>query len=259
AAPDHHPKRWQRSGGLDSGDGSWGHGDHGKPGIGSFGQGNDSGPPPGAEGGGGAAPVRGSSIQGDCPDYRSQHKHFPGSNALCLDQPPAHGGGKGIGIAIVLIAWRKRRANSLRFSYHCFMDPLPLFFHPDREGEGAHFWLEESTARHVAQVLRMGPGQRIRLTDGQGQEAAARIREARKAKVEVQIESLIHHPRPEPRIQLAIGFTRNAARNEWLLEKATELGVQDLIPLKTARALPWTSRPPRWTQILRSALIQSVQ
>ncbi len=139
------------------------------------------------------------------------------------------------------------------------MDPLPLFFHPDREGEGAHFWLEESTARHVAQVLRMGPGQRIRLTDGQGQEAAARIREARKAKVEVQIESLIHHPRPEPRIQLAIGFTRNAARNEWLLEKATELGVQDLIPLKTARALPWKSRPPRWTQILRSALIQSGQ
>lgn len=139
------------------------------------------------------------------------------------------------------------------------MEPIPLFFHPGLEAEGDRFWLEEATARHVAQVLRRGPGQEIRLTDGQGGEAFVRLLESRKAKVEVQIEKRIQHEPPKPKIQLAIGFTRNASRNEWLLEKATELGVQDLIPLDTERSLPGKVRPQRWNQILRSALIQSQQ
>lgn len=136
---------------------------------------------------------------------------------------------------------------------------LPLFFHHAPLAGGAVLWLDEDTARHVVQVLRMQPGEQIRLTDGKGAEAIATISRAEKKKCEVRIDRLQQHEPPVHRFTLCMSFTKNASRNEWLLEKATEMGVQRIVPLITTRTEREHFRFDRLQNILVSAMMQSQQ
>src|SRR5690606_22917268 len=124
---------------------------------------------------------------------------------------------------------------------------------------GQSVQLPEDTARHVGQVLRMTVGEPILLTDGRGRLAACTLSEVSKKRISAAIGRVDEIPRPAPGLHLAIGFTKNASRNEWLLEKATELGVQQITPLVTARGVRERIRHDRWQAILISAMLQSRQ
>jgi 16S rRNA (uracil1498-N3)-methyltransferase len=139
------------------------------------------------------------------------------------------------------------------------MADVPLFFYPEKLKEGQSSALPEETAKHIGQVLRMQAGEHIQLTDGKGMLADCRLSKAEKKRVEVVIEGIEQMPEPKPTLQLAIGFTRNASRNEWLLEKATELGIRQITPLITERSVKERIRPERWNAILTSAMLQSKQ
>lgn len=96
--------------------------------------------------------------------------------------------------------------------------------------------LPDSTARHV-QVLRMQPGQSITLFNGQGGEWDATITRMGRSDVEVCLGA--HHASEREvgrRVQLALGMPANE-RMDWLVEKATELGVSSLQPLQTSRSV----------------------
>jgi 16S rRNA (uracil1498-N3)-methyltransferase len=139
------------------------------------------------------------------------------------------------------------------------MPESPLFFSPERLVAGQQSALPEEAARHIAQVLRMRAGDALQLTDGRGWLADCRISEASKKHVQVQCTESKELPVPVPALQLAIAFTKNASRNEWLLEKATELGVRRITPLTTSRSVRERIRYERWTSILTSAMLQSRQ
>ena len=118
---------------------------------------------------------------------------------------------------------------------------------------------DEVTAKHVLQVLRMGVGDKIQLTNGKGIVATAVITVAEKKKCSVFIEDMTTEPYPQPALHLAIAFTKNTSRNEWLLEKATELGVSSIFPLIAKRSERERIRHDRWKNILISAMLQSQQ
>lgn len=139
------------------------------------------------------------------------------------------------------------------------MVSLPVFFHEGVLSQGAQLWLAEDTARHVVQVLRMQQGQQLKLTDGKGNEAVCSIAEAGKKKCAVTINSVQYHEANAVVLHLAVAFTKNTARNEWLLEKATELGATSIIPLLAARTEREKTRHERWRNILISAMLQSQQ
>lgn len=139
------------------------------------------------------------------------------------------------------------------------MADLPQFYLPSLPAEGETLSLPEDTARHIGQVLRMLNGEEILLTDGAGKLARAKLTDVAKKKVIVSIGRVAHHHKPLFGLQLAIGFTKNASRNEWLLEKATELGVSRIIPLICDRGVKERIRPERWQSILVSAMLQSQQ
>lgn len=120
-------------------------------------------------------------------------------------------------------------------------------------------WLDEETAKHVLQVLRMRTGDGLQLTNGKGMMATAFIAAIEKKNCSVFIEHAAVHDVPSPALHLAITFTKNTSRNEWLLEKATELGVRTIIPLIASRSERERIRHDRWNNILTSALIQSQQ
>lgn len=136
---------------------------------------------------------------------------------------------------------------------------LPFFFHDDELIADTIVHLDESSAWHVVQVLRMGVGERLILTNGRGAEAEAAIREAGKKSCAVRVESVKQSEPVSPSFHLGIAFTKNAGRNEWLLEKAVELSAASITPLVTARGQKVHTKQERWRTILISAALQSQQ
>lgn len=139
------------------------------------------------------------------------------------------------------------------------MSERPFFYHAQPVRPGDVVALPEGTARHIGQVLRMEAGEELILADGQGNLAACRISEAGKKRVSAAVEAVDAVSAPAVSLQLGISFTRNTARNEWILEKAAELGVRRITPLTTLRGNKERIRPERWTTILVSAMLQSRQ
>lgn len=138
------------------------------------------------------------------------------------------------------------------------MAALPLFFQKEIVAAGP-LTLPGETARHVVQVLRMQEGEPLQLTDGCGTVADCVITDTGKKNCQVVVGAVRHYSRPGPALHLCVGFTKNSSRNEWLLEKATELGVHSITPLQTSRTERERFRPDRWQGILVSAMLQSQQ
>ncbi len=110
--------------------------------------------------------------------------------------------------------------------FHC---PIPLH-------TGLTISLPAGAARHV-QVLRMQPGDVITLFNGEGGEFEAAV--TRMGRSDVDVEVGAHHPveRETARaVHLLAGITAND-RMDWLVEKATELGVASITPLVAERSV----------------------
>lgn len=135
---------------------------------------------------------------------------------------------------------------------------LPFFYAPAL-GQSASLEMEEDTARHITQVLRMQVGERVGVTDGKGNFSECTITTAAKRKCILMPGSVVQHPPPVKTITLAIALLKNKSRMEWFFEKATELGVQRFVPLITHRTERQVFRTDRMEGILISAMLQSQQ
>ncbi|GAB2771657.1 16S rRNA (uracil(1498)-N(3))-methyltransferase [Rhabdobacter roseus] len=101
---------------------------------------------------------------------------------------------------------------------------MHLFYQPDN----AQSVLTGDEAHHCARVLRLAPGTTIRVTDGKGAQAECRLTTVTDKKVIYVVEKqLATTPRPY-RIVMAIAPTRKLERNEWMVEKMTEQGVDEI-------------------------------
>ncbi len=139
------------------------------------------------------------------------------------------------------------------------MAQLPHFFHDSPLTPNSIVSLDTDTARHIAQVLRMKPGEQLSLTDGNGGMATGTILAADKNKCSIQLLEVESHEASKAQLHVIVAFTKNTSRNEWLLEKATELGVASIIPVDATRSEKTHIRIDRWQKILQSALLQSRQ
>jgi 16S rRNA (uracil1498-N3)-methyltransferase len=137
--------------------------------------------------------------------------------------------------------------------------PSPYFYFAALESQEGEFALDENTSRHIVQVLRMQHGEELRLTDGKGLSAIATINDANKKICQVNIVEKQKHEVLKRRVQIGLSLLKNVNRFEWFLEKATELGVAEIIPLKCTRTEKQRFRMERMQGILESALIQSQQ
>jgi len=137
------------------------------------------------------------------------------------------------------------------------MNALPLFFQENLDRPEDLVVASEETRRHVVTVLRMQVGESILLTDGKGLEVEAAIMRADKKTLEVKKGKTTRHDPPVRQIILAISLLKNATRFEWMLEKATEIGVTQFYPLLAERTERQHFRGDRLRQILISASMQS--
>jgi 16S rRNA (uracil1498-N3)-methyltransferase len=101
---------------------------------------------------------------------------------------------------------------------------------------GLELALPAGPARHV-QVLRLQPGDAITLFDGRGGEYEAVIEHMGRSEVRVQVrEHRAVECEPALAVHIAIGMPANE-RMDWLVEKATELGVASVQPLLAERSV----------------------
>ncbi|WP_336516318.1 RsmE family RNA methyltransferase [Pollutibacter soli] len=136
---------------------------------------------------------------------------------------------------------------------------IPIFFLEQIPVQWNIVSLPDETARHILTVLRMRENEILQLTDGKGSKANAVIIKTGKKNLDVKIQSVSHTERPSKQLTLAVSLLKNASRFEWLLEKATELGVHKIVPLICARTERQHFRADRMKNILISAMIQSQQ
>jgi 16S rRNA (uracil1498-N3)-methyltransferase len=132
--------------------------------------------------------------------------------------------------------------------------PMPLQIHEELE-------LTAQAAKHV-QVLRLQPTQSLTLFNGEGGQYEAEILKMGKQAVSVRILKHVSIERETPRrVQLLVGMPANE-RMDWLVEKATELGVARLTPIMTQHSVLRLSgeraqkKTAHWNSIAQAACEQ---
>jgi len=139
-----------------------------------------------------------------------------------------------------------------------YLCSMPFFY--TTRITGAQAILDGEEARHCAQVLRMRTGDELTLVDGQGGWFRAVLAEIGKRECRVEIlETKLDYGKRPFRVHLAVAPTKNMARWEWMLEKATEIGVDQVTPLITKRSERIAVRHDRLEKIAISAMKQSEQ
>lgn len=136
---------------------------------------------------------------------------------------------------------------------------LSLFFVAELRSGDKHVELDEVTARHIVQVLRMKAGDMLLLTNGKGLKAVGEVLTTGKKSCSVTIVSEEQFSDERPSTSIAISPLKNAARFEWFLEKAAELGIKKIVPLISKRTERQNYKEERWKTILVSAMQQSQQ
>ncbi|WP_166212836.1 16S rRNA (uracil(1498)-N(3))-methyltransferase [Cognatiluteimonas telluris] len=101
---------------------------------------------------------------------------------------------------------------------------------------GAGFALPEAAASHLARVLRLQPGDACVLFNGDGHDYAATISAVGKREVRVRVDAAVAVGNESPlRITLVQGIARGE-KMDWILQKATELGVGAVVPVSSERS-----------------------
>jgi len=136
---------------------------------------------------------------------------------------------------------------------------LPLFYFPDAVAQQKEIELDEDTSKHVVNVLRMKKGEQLQLTDGKGSLLLTSIIDDHKKRCRVTIQQEQFIARTGRKTSIAISLLKNSNRFEWFLEKATELGITEIVPLLCDRTEKQHFRFDRMQNILVSAMLQSQQ
>jgi 16S rRNA (uracil1498-N3)-methyltransferase len=137
--------------------------------------------------------------------------------------------------------------------------PVPYFYEPSLTIGVNQFTLSPETSKHCVQVLRMQEGVNIDITNGVGDIFNATIQSAHKANSLVTIQRHQSIAATNQKITLGISLLKNAVRLEWLFEKATEMGIYQIVPIICERTIHERFKMDRMQNILQSAMIQSQQ
>lgn len=105
---------------------------------------------------------------------------------------------------------------------------MHLFYDSIINTTDTQFLLNEEESRHACKVLRLKSGDTLYLLDGKGHLFTTEIIDAQTKKALLKIIEIKEEKRPEKEIHIAIAPTKNLDRIEWLVEKATEIGITEI-------------------------------
>jgi len=135
---------------------------------------------------------------------------------------------------------------------------MHLFYTPDIQTDT--YKLSEEESKHCVRVLRLTEGERLFLVDGKGLYCEALIISAHpKACILQIVDKKYNYGKREYNLNIAVSPTKNIDRYEWFLEKATEIGIDMVIPLISRYSERKEIKTERLEKVMISAIKQSIK
>jgi len=136
---------------------------------------------------------------------------------------------------------------------------MHVFYTPDLQDQ-AHYQLNEEESKHCSRVLRLSVGDTVFLIDGRGGLYEAEIETAAKKHVELRITKTTKaYQKRNHHLHIAVAPTKNIDRLEWFLEKATEIGIDEITPIICERSERKVVKGDRLEKVITAAVKQSLQ
>ena len=134
---------------------------------------------------------------------------------------------------------------------------MQLFYIQNPESE---IILSAEESKHATKVLRKKEGDILNFTDGKGgfYKAKITVADTRKCRLEI-ISSEQKEKQHNYHLHIAIAPTKNMDRFEWFLEKATEIGIDEITPIICHHSERKAIKTERCNRILLSAMKQSLK
>ncbi len=137
---------------------------------------------------------------------------------------------------------------------------MHLFYTPDIELSHPKYFLNEEESKHAVRVLRLELGHEVQLIDGKGGLYTARIEDAHPKRTILQITNVVTaYNKRSHYLHIAIAPTKNLDRLEWFLEKATEIGIDEISLIICQRSERKEAKTERLNKIITSAIKQSLK
>ncbi|MBC7915510.1 MAG: 16S rRNA (uracil(1498)-N(3))-methyltransferase [Pyrinomonadaceae bacterium] len=135
---------------------------------------------------------------------------------------------------------------------------MHLFYTPDIAGD--LYQLNEEESKHCIKVLRLGQSDTIQLIDGRGGFYIAEIINPHPKHTTLKVlEHQSDFNKRNHYLHIAVAPTKNIDRFEWFLEKATEIGIDEITPIICERSERKDIKTERLTKIITSAVKQSLK
>lgn len=135
---------------------------------------------------------------------------------------------------------------------------MHVFYTPDIEA--TEYSLNEEESKHCLKVLRLGMGDVVNLIDGKGGFYEAEIIGEGKRNVQLRvIKSVQEYQKRNHHLHIVVAPTKNIDRLEWFLEKATEIGIDEITPIICERSERKIIKEDRLNKVITSAVKQSLQ
>lgn len=135
---------------------------------------------------------------------------------------------------------------------------MHIFYTPDISGDT--YVLNEEESRHCIKVLRLQENDTIKLVDGRGGFYSAVIMEPHPKRTRIKITEIQQEfGKRNHRLHIAAAPTKNIERFEWFLEKATEIGIDEISPIICSRSERKEVKTERLNRVITSAVKQSIK
>jgi len=137
---------------------------------------------------------------------------------------------------------------------------MQLFYNPEISLSSKQFTFNKQESRHIVRVLRKKEGDTILITNGLGQLFSSVIKMANDKKCLVEITNIDNKSKDRNYyVHIAIAPTKLNDRFEWFLEKATEIGVDEITPIICEHSERKVIKKERLEKIIQSAAKQSLK
>lgn len=135
---------------------------------------------------------------------------------------------------------------------------MHIFYTPDLKS--SVYTLDETESKHCVRVLRLEKGDAVTLVDGRGGLFHALIDDPNPKRCAVKVvHSELNYGKRNFQVHVAIAPTKNIERIEWFLEKATEIGINRVIPLLCHHSERKEVKHDRLEKVMVSAMKQSLK
>src|SRR5476651_1990990 len=137
---------------------------------------------------------------------------------------------------------------------------MQLFYTPDIDPSHPQYFLSEEESKHCIRVLRLEAGAEVQLIDGRGTLYTAQIKDAHPKRTILQITNIVtEFNKRNHYLHIAVAPTKNIERLEWFLEKATEIGIDEISLLICQRSERKEAKAERLNKIITAAIKQSLK